>query len=70
MIYSFYSLKEQLFQHPIEVISFIAPDINDGRAFGYVVSIEDSNKYIGIRTERAALQVRKHFIFPNKIYSI
>ncbi len=40
-------------------ISFIAQDVADGRAFGYIYgSPENGHRFFGIKTEKAAGQVR------------
>lgn len=41
-------------------ISFIAQDMSDNRAFGYIYgSPENGHRFFGIKTEKAAAQVRK-----------
>ncbi len=47
-----------LYHHPVHKISFIAQDVADGRAFGYIYgSPENGHRFFGIKTEKAAGQV-------------
>jgi len=47
-----------LYHHPVHKISFIAQDMTDNRAFGYVYgSPENGHRFFGIKTEKAAGQV-------------
>ena len=47
-----------LYHHPVHKISFIAQDVSDGRAFGYIYgSPENGHRFFGIKTEKAAGQV-------------
>jgi len=47
-----------LYHHPVHKISFIAQDMSDNRAFGYVYgSPENGHRFFGIKTEKAAGQV-------------
>lgn len=47
-----------LYHHPVHKISFIAQDVSDGRAFGYIYgSPENGHRFFGIKTEKAAAQV-------------
>ena len=47
-----------LYHHPVHKISFIAQDMSDSRAFGYIYgSPENGHRFFGIKTEKAAGQV-------------
>eukprot|EP00096_Caligus_rogercresseyi_P002828 TRINITY_DN1513_c3_g1_i1.p1 TRINITY_DN1513_c3_g1~~TRINITY_DN1513_c3_g1_i1.p1 ORF type:complete len:1235 (-),score=350.60 TRINITY_DN1513_c3_g1_i1:195-3899(-) len=47
-----------LYHHPVHKISFIAQDMADSRAFGYIYgSPENGHRFFGIKTEKAAAQV-------------
>nr|XP_045596136.1 protein disabled-like isoform X3 [Procambarus clarkii]XP_045596137.1 protein disabled-like isoform X3 [Procambarus clarkii] len=47
-----------LYHHPVHKISFIAQDMTDTRAFGYIFGSPDAgHKFFGIKTEKAASQV-------------
>jgi len=47
-----------LYHHPVHKISFIAQDMTDNRAFGYIYgSPENGHRFFGIKTEKAAGQV-------------
>ena len=51
-------LQDCLYHHPVHKISFIAQDMSDNRAFGYVYgSPENGHRFFGIKTEKAAGQV-------------
>ena len=54
-----------LYHHPVHKISFIAQDMSDSRAFGYIYgSPENGHRFFGIKTEKAAGQVnQQHFDF-------
>ena len=44
-----------LYHHPVHKISFIAQDMTDTRAFGYIYgSPENGHRFFGIKTEKAA----------------
>jgi hypothetical protein len=44
----------------VHKISFIAQDLSDSRAFGYIYgSPENGHRFFGIKTEKAASQVRQ-----------
>lgn len=50
-----------LYHHPVHKISFIAQDMSDSRAFGYIYgSPENGHRFFGIKTEKAAGQVRNN----------
>ena len=50
--------QDCLYHHPVHKISFIAQDMSDNRAFGYVYgSPENGHRFFGIKTEKAAGQV-------------
>lgn len=59
----FYMIKVCLFQdclyhHPVHKISFIAQDMSDSRAFGYIFGSPDTgHRFFGIKTDKAASQV-------------
>ena len=59
----FYAIKILLFQdclyhHPVHKISFIAQDMSDSRAFGYIFGSPDTgHRFFGIKTDKAASQV-------------
>ena len=47
-----------MYHHPVHKISFIAQDVADNRAFGYIYgSPENGHRFFGIKTEKAAGQV-------------
>ncbi|KOC64649.1 Protein disabled, partial [Habropoda laboriosa] len=49
---------DTLFHHPVYKISFIAKDMNDSRAFGYIFGSPDTgHRFFGIKTDKAASQV-------------
>nr|XP_018907562.1 PREDICTED: protein disabled isoform X1 [Bemisia tabaci] len=49
---------ECLYHHPVHKISFIAQDITDSRAFGYIFGSPDTgHRFFGIKTDKAASQV-------------
>ena len=53
-----YLCQDCLYHHPVHKISFIAQDMSDNRAFGYVYgSPENGHRFFGIKTEKAAGQV-------------
>ena len=55
-------LQDCLYHHPVHMISFIAQDMSDSRAFGYIYgSPENGNRFFGIKTEKAAGQVSTTF---------
>ena len=50
--------QDCLYHHPVHKISFIAQDVADNRAFGYIYgSPENGHRFFGIKTEKAAGQV-------------
>ena len=52
-----------LYHHPVHKISFIAQDMSDSRAFGYIYgSPENGHRFFGIKTEKAAGQVYIFYI--------
>ena len=53
-----HSFQDCLYHHPVHKISFIAQDMSDSRAFGYIYgSPENGHRFFGIKTEKAAGQV-------------
>nr|XP_022904079.1 protein disabled isoform X2 [Onthophagus taurus] len=49
---------DSLYHHPVHKISFIAQDMTDSRAFGYIFgSPETGLRFFGIKTDKAASQV-------------
>uniref|UniRef100_A0A182RU55 PID domain-containing protein n=1 Tax=Anopheles funestus TaxID=62324 RepID=A0A182RU55_ANOFN len=49
---------DSLYHHPVHKISFIAQDMTDSRAFGYIFGSPDSgHRFFGIKTDKAASQV-------------
>ena len=51
-------MQDCLYHHPVHKISFIAQDMTDNRAFGYIYgSPENGHRFFGIKTEKAAGQV-------------
>ncbi|XP_065205031.1 uncharacterized protein Dab isoform X2 [Planococcus citri] len=47
-----------LYHHPVHKISFIAQDVADSRAFGYIFGSPDTgHRFFGIKTDKAASQV-------------
>lgn len=59
--------SDSLYHHPVHKISFIAQDMSDSRAFGYIFGSPDSgHRFFGIKTDKAASQViDKFFLFIN-----
>lgn len=50
---------DSLYHHPVHKISFIAQDMTDSRAFGYIFgSPESGHRFFGIKTDKAASQVK------------
>ena len=50
-----FHLQDCLYHHPVHKISFIAQDMTDNRAFGYIYgSPENGHRFFGIKTEKAA----------------
>ena len=48
-------MQDCLYHHPVHKISFIAQDMTDTRAFGYIYgSPENGHRFFGIKTEKAA----------------
>lgn len=51
--------QDCLYHHPVHKISFIAQDMSDSRAFGYIFGSPDTgHRFFGIKTDKAASQVR------------
>lgn len=49
---------DSLYHHPVHKISFIAQDMTDSRAFGYIFGSPDSgHRFFGIKTDKSATQV-------------
>ncbi|KAK4884258.1 hypothetical protein RN001_000529 [Aquatica leii] len=49
---------DSLYHHPVHKISFIAQDMTDSRAFGYIFGSPDTgHRFFGIKTDKAASQV-------------
>lgn len=47
--------NDSLYHHPVHKISFIAQDMSDSRAFGYIFGSPDSgHRFFGIKTDKAA----------------
>ena len=62
------STQDCLYHHPVHKISFIAQDIADSRAFGYIYgSPENGHRFFGIKTEKAAGQVVVKPLFDSLI---
>lgn len=56
--------SDSLYHHPVHKISFIAQDMSDSRAFGYIFGSPDSgHRFFGIKTDKAASQVIVVFFF-------
>jgi len=54
------SLQDCLYHHPVHKISFIAQDMSDSRAFGYIYGSPDTgHRFFGIKTDKAASQVSR-----------
>lgn len=52
------SPQDCLYHHPVHKISFIAQDMSDSRAFGYIFGSPDTgHRFFGIKTDKAASQV-------------
>jgi len=51
-------LQDCLYHHQVHKISFIAQDLTDTRAFGYIFGSPDTgHRFFGIKTEKSASQV-------------
>jgi hypothetical protein len=54
--------QDCLYHHPVHKISFIAQDMTDSRAFGYIFGSPDTgHRFFGIKTDKAAGQV--HLVY-------
>ncbi|KAJ8910787.1 hypothetical protein NQ315_015128 [Exocentrus adspersus] len=52
---------DSLYHHPVHKISFIAQDMTDSRAFGYIFGSPDTgHRFFGIKTDKAASQSIPH----------
>ena len=63
----FLSLKALQHHHAVHEISYIAKDITDHRAFGYVCGKEGNHRFVAIKTAQAVsspLPRRKLFLVP------
>ncbi|KAJ8972313.1 hypothetical protein NQ314_000228 [Rhamnusium bicolor] len=50
---------DSLYHHPVHKISFIAQDMTDSRAFGYIFGSPDTgHRFFGIKTDKAASQLQ------------
>lgn len=65
-IHANYDLSQDcLYHHPVHKISFIAQDMSDSRAFGYIFGSPDTgHRFFGIKTDKAASQVSFPPPFP------
>lgn len=65
--------QDSLYHHPVHKISFIAQDMTDSRAFGYIFGSPDTgHRFFGIKTDKAASQVSgtiDYINFKNLIYT-
>ena len=62
--------QDCLYHHPVHKISFIAQDVADNRAFGYIYgSPENGHRFFGIKTEKAAGQVHLNVASFVKLFS-
>jgi len=62
----YFESQDCLYHHPIHKISFIAQDLVDSRAFGYIFGSPDTgHRFFGIKTDKAASQV-----MPNAFYCV
>lgn len=58
IIYDCILSQDCLYHHPVHKISFIAQDMSDSRAFGYIFGSPDTgHRFFGIKTDKAASQV-------------
>lgn len=58
IIYDHILSQDCLYHHPVHKISFIAQDMSDSRAFGYIFGSPDTgHRFFGIKTDKAASQV-------------
>lgn len=59
-----------MYHHPVHKISFIAQDMSDSRAFGYIFGSPDTgHRFFGIKTDKTASQVNKtDFFFFQKFF--
>lgn len=63
--------NDSLYHHPVHKISFIAQDMTDSRAFGYIFGSPDSgHRFFGIKTDKAASQVIYNDILQQFYYII
>ena len=63
--------QDCLYHHPVHKISFIAQDLSDSRAFGYIYgSPENGHRFFGIKTEKAASQVKYCFALQMWRYGV
>lgn len=61
--------QDCLYHHPVHKISFIAQDVADNRAFGYIYgSPENGHRFFGIKTEKAAGQVYLNLASFTKLF--
>lgn len=62
---------EQLLQHhhAVHEISYIAKDITDHRAFGYVCGKEGNHRFVAIKTAQA-VSIKYHFSFISSFYHL
>lgn len=58
IIHDYILSQDCLYHHPVHKISFIAQDMSDSRAFGYIFGSPDTgHRFFGIKTDKAASQV-------------
>lgn len=58
--------QDSLYHHPVHKISFIAQDMTDSRAFGYIFGSPDTgHRFFGIKTDKAASQVSVNTDYVN-----
>ena len=64
IFFSFFSFQDCLYHHPVHKISFIAQDMSDSRAFGYIFGSPDTgHRFFGIKTDKTASQVFFFLLF-------
>lgn len=61
--------QDCLYHHPVHKISFIAQDMSDSRAFGYIFGSPDTgHRFFGIKTDKAASQVSARMSFISRLF--
>ena len=68
---SLFSIQEVIHRHIVQRISFIARDVSDARAFGYVYGCRDGrHQFYGIKTEKVVcLNANRFMNVCSKMYT-